>query len=185
MPGVLQLRRGGPCPLSLFALLLLTWTQRCVVVPLKPLAFVTVTCQTLTLGDDGDDGGGVFFCSEMCCELFSDPSQQEVVRPLSAEVLTSRQPCCHPANLIPPCVRFSSPPTHQSRGPDHCSMFFFRPFGAFYLLVMCCSSHYVVLDLLRNPSGFLVLLLLTPCSASSTHSLTTPQPLQDHPIITQ
>lgn len=55
-------------------------------------------------GDRGDDIG--FFSSEMCCELFSDSSQQEVVCPLRTEVFMHQQPCCHPPNIILPYFNF-------------------------------------------------------------------------------
>lgn len=37
----------------------------------------------------------MLFSSEMCCKLFPDPSQQEVVCPVYTEVYTSQQPLCN------------------------------------------------------------------------------------------
>lgn len=116
----------------------------------------------------GDDEGQWFFSSEMCCELFSDSSQQEVVCPLYTEVFVNQQPDCHLPNIILPYVHFSSHPTHQSDGLFYCSMCFptwwcILPSGHVLLLTPWTFCRVLILLLLK-------LLTTPPHPGSSNHS---------------
>lgn len=82
---------GSPvlCLVSIFTMYCL-YTSELQLFTLKQHIKCERSIRALRHGDDGDGGDDTgSFSSEMCFELFSDSSQQEVVCPLCAEVFSS------------------------------------------------------------------------------------------------